>query len=115
MVQLKYKSASVTLRSTVDNTVWVSNLYAEERRQGHARILMQEVIHQADAKGVTLQLDARAYGHPYGMSTGALIIFYEEFGFYRLAAIGKHLMERKPKEMEVSKRLWPNQRVVSNS
>lgn len=110
MAQLKHKSASVTLRPTENNTVWMSNLYAEERMQGHANELMHQIVDKADEDGITLQLDARAYGHPYGMSTGALIIFYEGFGFYRLAGIGKHLMERRPniyKEVVESQELQP--------
>lgn len=105
VAKLKHKSASVTLRPTENNTVWVANLYAEERMQGHASELMQQIVDKADEQGITLQLDARAYGTPYGMSTGALIIFYESFGFYHLTGAGKHLMERSPniyKEFEDS-------------
>ena len=93
---IKHKSASVTLRPTTDNKVWVANLYSEERMKGHARELMQKVVDRADAQDMTLQLDARAYGTPYGMSTGALILFYESFGFQRIPEVTKHLMERQP-------------------
>jgi len=96
VAQVKHKSASVTLRPLPENKVWLANLYAEERMQGHAKELMQKVVDQADAAGITLQLDARAFGHPYGMSTGALIVFYEEFGFHHIMGVGKHLMERDP-------------------
>jgi hypothetical protein len=99
---LKHKSASITLRPLPNNAVWVSNLYSEERMQGHATELMQQLVDKADEQGITLQLDARAYGHPFGMSTGALMIFYESFGFYHLTGeqgrVDKHLMERKPKQ-----------------
>ena len=98
VVKLVHKSASVTLRPTPENTVWVANLYAQERRQGHAKELMQQVCEKADAQSVTLQLDARQYGHPLGMNTGELILFYESFGFEHVPAIGKHLMQRPPSQ-----------------
>jgi len=97
VAKLKHKSASVTLRPVEGNVVWLANLYAEERKQGHARELMTEVITKADAQGIVLQLDARAYGHPSGMGNGDLILFYESFGFRKVESdITKNLMERQP-------------------
>ncbi len=95
---IKHKSASLTLRPLEDNKVWLADLYAEERMQGHATELLQKVINQADEDGIILQLDARQYGDTHGMTTGALIIFYESFGFHHVTGLTKHLMERLPKE-----------------
>lgn len=78
---LKYESASVKLIHWQEQMVTITNLFAKERRKGHATELMKMVCNIADDKGYIMQLVPGQYGHPIGPGNDVLIKFYESFGF----------------------------------
>lgn len=96
-VVVTHKSASVTLRPIDYKTVWIANLYAEERGKGHTRELMQLIVDKADRDHIFLQVDARAENPAQETNTGAIIIFYEDYEFRHITGGGQYLMARVPK------------------
>lgn len=62
------------------------------RKQGRARDLMQEVLRDADAEGITLWLEINPYGE---MNYEALEAWYKRLGFQWHDSI--NLMVRRPR------------------
>ena len=87
----KYESASLFVKPFA-NAYKVMNVNSTKLRQGHATVLMQQLIDWADANDFTLVLEARQYLNARGMSTAKLVLFYEKFGFFG----PRQLMVREP-------------------
>jgi len=94
-----YKTASCRLVDWEDGRVTLSSLHSEERNQGHATVLMQQMVDYFDNQNLTALLDAKPYGkRKDGLSTAQLITFYEKFGFKTVDNVKMVLMERVPSQ-----------------
>lgn len=82
----------------------VSDLYATERRQGHARALLTHICEWADRKGTTLIITAGPYGDDPKPTVEELLVFYESLGFEQLIKGSKvhTYMERKPRKINTA-------------
>lgn len=93
---VKHQSASARLEFyEEDRAIWVSHVFAKERRQGHARGLLREICVLADALGYQLELKVGQYGHPIGPGNRQLAAFYSQFGFQSWAPYDERIMIRK--------------------
>ena len=90
----KYQSASCILKFG-DGFARLTNLYSTNPGQGHASMLMREVIDFADKHGVILVLEVGQYGNPRGLNNDQLKVFYEKYEF---VSAGGRVMKRTPKK-----------------
>lgn len=93
-------SASCVMVDWGNGRATIRNLYAEERRKGHARDLLASLCAAADLAGTTLLLRAGPYGDDPKPTTEQLIEFYTSLGFEQVIP-GSHVhtyMERRPRE-----------------
>lgn len=68
---------------------------AEKRRKGHGRALMQEVVSEADRRGIGLFLEVKSTGE---MTDEELEAFYSAFGFQRFQSEPAVLLMRAPRQ-----------------
>lgn len=82
--EFKYESARCTVTVVGENGL-LSHVYSRTRGQGHATVLLTNVIEWADKNGLQLHLYVRGYGGPVQtmLSNSQLELFYGKFGFVR--------------------------------
>jgi hypothetical protein len=68
-----------------EGNVHIGDIQSMEKGKGNATAVMNQIIAAADARGLKLDLDAKAYGDSAlgqaGLSTSELLDFYAKFGF----------------------------------
>lgn len=77
------------VREDADHWIYVSAFAANYPGHGAGARMMDLLCEVCDRAGVTILLNASAYGQ--GLSQEALVHFYERCGFERLAALADHL------------------------
>lgn len=96
-VQFREESASAHLIMFNDHEAVLSSVKSENRRQGHARLLLQKIMEYADDNGIVITLTVNRYGHPIGPPNEVLKALYSEFGFVVIGGIeAKPIMQRTP-------------------
>jgi 3,4-dihydroxy-2-butanone 4-phosphate synthase len=96
-VMLSYKTASLVFTDWEDGHVTISDIFATDKRKGHATGLLSRVVKRADDRMLTLLLEVVS-DEVNSMSNDQLERFYEKFGFVTLNVPQLPvLMERKPK------------------
>jgi len=81
------------------------NVPKKHRGKGIGRALMQKCLADADAEGVTLQLDINPYGE---MSYTELRAWYERLGFIQKYKNGPFIRKPKPTDThDEGSPLWP--------
>lgn len=83
MFDFNHKSATCMIIDWLDGTATLSDVYAVDRRKGHATELLNTVMRWADERGLVLKTAAAAHGEGDRMSTLQLVEFYSKFGFAR--------------------------------
>lgn len=90
-------SAQAVLHPREDGTVKISNLYVQQRGQGHASALLAEITEIADEHHFLLWLEVRRYGPPRnGLDNNQLVKLYEKFGFVIVSHKKPIMMHRIP-------------------
>lgn len=68
-----------------EGNIHIGDIQSMEKGKGNATAVMNQIIAAADARGLKLDLDAKAYGDSSlgqaGLSTSELLDFYAKFGF----------------------------------
>ena len=99
--KVRYESASAVVciftssTSNGEKIAEVSDVWAGEKRKGHATEVMRKICEMADAMGLTLLLSPRSEDLVYGPTQDKLESWYESFGFIMFADNPKS-MARKP-------------------
>lgn len=88
------KSATALLFIAEDKTAKLTSVYSKSRQNGHATLLMRDVIEFADKNGLTLWLEVQRYGYSDSKSldNSGLETFYSKFGFSRVNDGNKPVM-----------------------
>lgn len=95
----KVESASALLINNDDGSALLLNVHSDERGQGHATALMNDICTFADEKSVILILSVLRFGDPHdGLDNNQLRAFYEKFGFVVTSTKPPVQMERPFKE-----------------
>lgn len=103
-VTLKCESASLHLSIWNNERASIRDLYSEIRRKGHATKLLRRIVLLADVLGLTLILEADAYGLGERLDNSELERFYEKFGFVIVDDGQKpSILERVPKSTSQKK------------
>jgi len=94
-----YRSAQVKLCEWDEGPAVLTGMHSEQKNQGHASELMEQICRVFDTMGMTVLLDAQPYGkRKDGLDQKQLIKFYEKYGFKVADADhGQILMERTPR------------------
>ena len=81
-IQIREKSARVTLVDWCDTTGSLTSLHADLRGAGHGTAAMKRAISVSDAIGIRiLFLLVSPFGEGVGPDVAQLTEFYKEFGF----------------------------------
>lgn len=82
-MEFRYESATCKLTISEGNNADLSHVYAKVRGQGHATVLLTQVMEFADKNDLQLYLRVRGYGGPVQtmLSNEQLVRFYSKFGF----------------------------------